>query len=264
MSFPSEDQLDEAGLRVDVDGPVLTVTLNRPDVRNAQTPSMWRALAAIGDGLDAEIRVAVVRGAGPTFSAGLDRQMMTPDGAAGEPTFPEIAAMADADADAVVERFQAGFGWWRRPEIVSIAAVQGAAVGAGFQLALACDLRIIADDARFCMREPALGLVPDLGGTKPLVEAVGYARAMELCATARWMDADEAVATGLATACVAGDQLNATVADLVAAVTAAPAAAVRATKALLVDAADRTYDEQCRAERVAQLARLRELATLLS
>jgi enoyl-CoA hydratase/carnithine racemase len=263
MSFPSDKQLDEAGLRVDVDGPVLTVTLNRPDARNAQTPAMWRALAAIGDALDAEIRVAVVKGVGSTFSAGLDRQMMTPDGIAGEPTFPEMAAMTDADADALIERFQAGFGWWRRPEIVSVAVVQGAAVGAGFQLALACDLRIIANDARFCMREPALGLVPDLGGTKPLVEAVGYARAMELCATARWMDADEAVATGLATASVAGDQLDATVADLVAALTAAPAGAVRATKALLVDAADRTYDEQLREERVAQLGRLRELANLL-
>jgi enoyl-CoA hydratase/carnithine racemase len=263
MSFPSDEQLAAAGLRVDVDGSVLTVTLNRPDVRNAQTPAMWRALAAIGDGLDDDIRVSIVKGVGPTFSAGLDRRMMTPEGIAGEPTFPEIAAMADADADALIERFQAGFGWWRRPEIVSIAAVQGAAVGAGFQLALACDLRIIADDARFCMREPALGLVPDLGGTKPLVEAVGYARAMELCATARWMDADEAVATGLATACVPGDELDATVADLVAALTAAPAGAVRATKALLVDAADRTYEEQLRAERAAQIVRLRDLATLL-
>jgi enoyl-CoA hydratase/carnithine racemase len=188
---------------------------------------------------------------------------MTPDGIAGEPTFPEIAAMSDADADALIERFQAGFGWWRRPEIVSIAAVQGAAVGAGFQLALACDLRIIADDARFCMREPSLGLVPDLGGTKPLVEAVGYARALELCATARWMDAGEAISSGLATACVARDQLDATIADLVAALTAAPVGAVRATKALLAGAADRTYEDQLRAERTAQLGRLRELATLL-
>src|SRR5262245_27012639 len=123
MPFPSDDDLAEAGLRVDVDGPVLTVTLNRPDVRNAQTPATWRALAAIGDGLDADIRVAIVNGVGPTFSAGLDRRMMTPDGIAGEPSFSEIASMADPDADALIERFQAGFAWWRRPEIVSIAAV---------------------------------------------------------------------------------------------------------------------------------------------
>ena len=56
-------------------------------------------------------------------------------------------------------------------------------MGAGFQLALACDLRVVADDARFAMRETSLGLVPDLGGTQPLVEAVGYSRALEICVT---------------------------------------------------------------------------------
>ena len=71
------------------------------------------------------------------------------------------------------------------PSIVSIAAVQGHAIGAGFQLALACDLRILADDAKLCMKEPALGLVPDLTGTKPLVDIVGLPRAIELCLTAR-------------------------------------------------------------------------------
>ena len=75
-------------------------------------------------------------------------------------------------------------------------------MGAGFQLALACDLRVAADDARFCMREPALGLVPDLAGTKPLVELVGYARALEMCATARWVAAAEAARIGLVDAVV--------------------------------------------------------------
>jgi enoyl-CoA hydratase/carnithine racemase len=263
MPYPTADELDRAGLRLEVEGPVLTVTLSRPEVRNAQTPAMWRALAAIGASVRPEVRVAVVRGDGPTFSAGLDRQMTTPDGIAGEPTFPQIAAMPDAEALGVIERFQAAFAWWRRPDLISVAVVQGAAVGAGFQLALACDLRVIADDARFCIREPALGLVPDLGGTKPLVETVGYARALEICATGRWVDAHEAAETGLATLRVAIDELDATVADLTAALTVAPAAAVRATKALLVEAADRPYDAQLRAEREAQLTRLRDLADLL-
>ncbi len=61
--------------------------------------------------------------------------------------------------------FQEAFTWWRRPDLVTVAAVQGHAVGAGFQLALACDLRVVADDAQFAMREPSLGLVPDLVGT---------------------------------------------------------------------------------------------------
>jgi len=260
MPYLTTERLDAAGLRLDAAGPVLTITLNRPDVRNAQTPAMWRALAAIGSAVDGDIRVVVLRGAGPSFSAGLDRRMMTPEGIDGERNLPEIAALPDDVALAQIGAYQEAFTWWRRPEILSVAAVQGAAVGAGFQLALACDLRVIADDARFCMREPALGLVPDLGGTKPLVEAVGYARALEICATGRWVDAHEAVDSGLATVGVQAPELDGAVSDLVAALTVAPVAAVRATKALLRDAAGRSYAAQLDAERRAQLGRLRDLA----
>ena len=77
---------------------------------------------------------------------------------------------------------------------MSIAAVQGHAIGAGFQLALACDLRVVADDVQFAMRETSLGLVPDLTGTHPLVGLVGYARALEICVTGRFVHAEEAVA----------------------------------------------------------------------
>ena len=260
MPYPTAQQLDEAGLRIDADGPILTITLDRPDVRNAQTPGMWRALAAIGEAIDSDVRVVVVvRGEVAAFSAGLDRRMMTPEGIAGERTFGEIAALSDDEALAQIATFQSAFSWWRRPEILTLAAVQGAAVGAGFQLALACDLRVIAEDARFCMREPTLGLVPDLGGTKPLVEILGYARALEVCVTGRWIEAREAVESGLATVCVPPDQLDGTVSDLVAALAVAPVGAVRATKALLIGAAERTYDAQLDAERRAQLARLRDL-----
>jgi len=119
---------------------------------------------------------------------------------------------------------------------------------------------VLADDARLCMREPSLGLVPDLGGTQPLVELVGYSRALEICATGRWVDAAEAAELGLATAVVAGDELDATVADLVAALTMPPHGAVTATKQLLRDAASQGRDQQLRAERRAQLDRLRRLA----
>ena len=136
---------------------------------------------------------------------------------------------------------------------MSIAAVQGHAVGAGFQLALACDLRVLADDVQLAMRETSLGLVPDLGGTQPLVDAVGYARALEICATGRWVGAEEAAATGLATARrTAGRRSTRPPRDLVAALLAAPAGAVRATKALLRDAGSRSYDDQRAAERAAQ------------
>jgi enoyl-CoA hydratase/carnithine racemase len=143
---------------------------------------------------------------------------------------------------------------------VSIAAVQGSAVGAGFQLALACDIRIAADDARFAMREPALGLVPDLGGTAALVDAVGFARAVEICATARWVDAAEAERIGLVQAVVPPTELAAAVDTLAEAVLANPPGAVRATRALLATAASRDRPEQRAAERSAQGDRLRALA----
>ena len=130
------------------------------------------------------------------------------------------------------------------------------------QLALACDLRVLADDAQLCMKESALGLVPDLTGTKPLVEAVGYARALEICSTARMVDSTEAVAIGLASVAVPAADLDATVHDLVGALTAALPGAVREIKALLQGASGRDLDEQRRFEREAQVRRFRELASL--
>jgi len=161
---------------------------------------------------------------------------------------------------ATIDDYQRGFTWLRDPSFVSIAAVQGYAVGAGFQLALACDLRVLTDDAQLCMKEAALGLVADLTGTKPLVEAVGYSRALEICATARMVGAEEAVRIGIALTAVTTDQLAATVAHLVESLTAPMAGAVRETKALLQTAAALPLDEQRRLEREAQGRRFREVA----
>ncbi|MFF3148494.1 enoyl-CoA hydratase/isomerase family protein, partial [Streptomyces sp. NPDC057927] len=128
--------------------------------------------------------------------------------------------------------------------------------------ALACDLRVVADDVQFAMRETSLGLVPDLTGTHPLVSLVGYARALEICATGRFVSAEEAERTGLANLAVPLDQLGDAVRDLAAAVLAAPRDAVVETKALLRGAQERTYEEQRVAERAAQARRLRDLAGL--
>jgi enoyl-CoA hydratase/carnithine racemase len=162
----------------------------------------------------------------------------------------------------VLASYQAGFSWLRRPDLVSVAAVQGHAVGAGFQLALACDLRVLVDDAVLAMAETGLGLVPDLTGTRPLVELVGVARATEICLTGRWLGAAEAERLGLANLVVPRAELDAAVADLVAAVLAAPRDAVVETKALLAGARDRDAVSQAAAERAAQGRRLRDLAGL--
>ncbi|KUN38889.1 enoyl-CoA hydratase/isomerase family protein [Streptomyces longwoodensis] len=258
----SDPLLDQDGVRLTVDDALATVTLANPAKRNAQSPAMWRALAEAGRLLPGAVRVVVLRGEGKSFSAGLDRQMFTPEGIEGEPSFIDLARSGDAELDAAIARFQEGFTWWRRSDLVSIAAVQGHAIGAGFQLALACDLRVVADDVQFAMRETGLGLVPDLTGTHPLVSLVGYGRAVEMCLTGRFVQAAEAVSTGLANIAVPVDQLDATVTELASAILAAPRDAVIETKALLQGAADRTYDEQRAAERAAQSRRLRDLAGL--
>ncbi|AZQ33855.1 MULTISPECIES: enoyl-CoA hydratase/isomerase family protein [Streptomyces] len=254
--------LDKNGVRLTVDGAIATVTLTNPAKRNAQSPAMWRTLAEAGRALPGSVRVVVLRGEGQSFSAGLDRQMFTPDGIEGEPSFIDLARSSDGELDAAIAEFQEGFTWWRRNDIVSIAAVQGHAIGAGFQLALACDVRVVADDVQFAMRETSLGLVPDLTGTHPLVGLVGYGRALEICVTGRFVLAEEAVSSGLANLAVPAEQLDDAVRDLAGAIVAAPRDAVIETKALLRGAVDRVYDEQRGAERAAQARRLRDLAGL--
>ncbi|MFJ4846158.1 MULTISPECIES: enoyl-CoA hydratase/isomerase family protein [unclassified Streptomyces] len=252
--------LERDGVRLTADDSVATVTLCNPAKRNAQSPALWRALEEAGRLLPGNVRVVVLRAEGVSFSAGLDRQAFTPEGFDGEPSFIDLARASGGELDATIAEYQSAFTWWRRNDIVTIAVVQGHAIGAGFQLALACDLRVVADDVQFAMRETALGLVPDLAGTKPLTELVGYARALEICATGRFVGADEAVRTGLANIAVAADALDATVQDLAAALLASPRDAVIETKALLREASGRTYEEQRTAERAAQGRRLRDLA----
>jgi enoyl-CoA hydratase/carnithine racemase len=228
-------------------------------VLNAQTPAMWTELADISRKLPGDVRVVIVRGAGRAFSAGLDLSVARGQG---DSSLADLAHLSPQSCAERIAGFQAGFTWLRNPSLVTIAAVQGHAIGAGFQLALNCDMRVLADDARFSMAEVTLGLVPDLGGTKRLTELVGPSRALEICVTGRRISADEADRLGLATAVVPGDQLDAAVADLTAAVLAGQPGAVAEIKALIAGASGRSYADQDRAEREAQTRRLRELAGL--
>jgi len=253
--------LQRGGLALDVDGPRATITLARPEVLNAQTPHTWEALRAIGESLADEVRVVVVRGSGRAFSAGLDKRFFAAAEVDGQPGITGIAALPDEEADATIAAFQAGFSWLRDPFRLTVAAVQGHAIGAGFQLALACDLRVVADDVQFCMAETTLGIVPDLGGTYPLVHAVGYARAVEICLSGRRVGADEAVAIGLALRAVPAAELDAAVDAGVAALLAGPPKAAAETLGLLAGVAEGADPAAAlAAERAAQLRRLRSLA----
>jgi enoyl-CoA hydratase/carnithine racemase len=180
--------------------------------------------------------------------------MFSAEGVPGED--PPLSA-ADPAFERSVAAWQEGYLWLRDPGIVSVAAVQGHAIGAGFQLALACDLRILADDAKLCMKEPALGLVPDLTGTKSLTDLVGVSRALELCLTSRTVSAAEAYALRLAELVVPAADLDAAVADLTAALLTVEPAVARAVKELLQQAPLNTLEQQAAAERQAQAALLR-------
>lgn len=205
-------------------------------------------LARVARGLPVETRAVVLAGQGPAFSAGLDRRLFTPAGlveqfgaGGGE------AAIADRIAG-----FQEAFTAWREVPALVVAAVQGHAIGAGFQLALAADLRIVADDVSFCMGEILVGLVPDLGGIGRLVDLIGTDRALEVCLTGRRIGAAEAVALGLATVAVPAAELDGTVSDLLEAVLSADATAVAELLPLVRGASTRSRDEQLAAEREAQ------------
>ena len=257
------DLLERGGVTLALHPDRAVVTLSRPEVLNAQTPDTWTALRAVGETLPAEVRAVIVRGAGRAFSAGLDRRMFAPGGhddVDGGTSLAALAAMPPAAAEDMIAGFQAGFSWLRDPARLTVAAVQGHAIGAGFQLALACDLRVVAEDVAFSMAETGLGLVPDLGGTHPLVHAVGYARAVEICLSGRRVGAEEAVAIGLATRAVPAAELPAATDELVDGLLAAPAGAVRETLALLAGvAAGADPAAALAAERAAQVRRLRAL-----
>jgi enoyl-CoA hydratase/carnithine racemase len=247
---------------------------------------MWAALREFARELPGDVRVVVVRGEGRAFSAGLDLSMvgaLTSGGGAsggaaadgngtagpaaggGETpapggSFTDLVTLPPEQAQERIAFYQEGFSWLRRPDLITIAAVHGHAIGAGFQLALACDFRVASDDATFTMAEVKLGLVPDLTGSKRLVELVGYARALEICVTGRRVPAAEAERIGLANLVVGRADLDAAVADLAAAVLAGPRDAVVEIKALIAAASGRDFAAQEAAERAAQVRRLRDLA----
>ena len=248
-------------VRIERIGDVVHVTLCNPEARNAQTPATWRRLASVPELLTPEIRAVVLRGEGASFSAGLDRRMLTPEGVPGEESLLSLATYDERQIDEFITRAQAAFAWWHRVPQVTVALVQGHAIGAGFQLALACDVMIVADDAKLAMRETSLGLVPDLAGTAPLVSRVGYSRAFEICARGRYVEADEAVRIGLAVAAVPVAEWDAYLADFMAPILAALPGAVAELKHLL-SGADTATDQLAR-ERAAQARRLAELRALL-
>lgn len=243
-------------IRVEHQGPRLDVILDNPTRLNSQTAATWRSLAAIGKEPPAGVRVIVLRGEGTSFSSGLDKAVFAGEA---EPNLASMARLSEHDFDAAVASFQEGFTIWRQTPAIVIAAVRGYAIGAGFQLALAADMRIVSSTAQFSMREPSLGMVPDLAGTEPLLDLVGYSKALEICVTGRMVSAQEAESLGIASLCVADEQLESSVDDAVAAILASPENAVVATKKLLASKVNAERDTQRALERKFQRDLFKEM-----
>jgi len=117
--------LELGGLAFEENGLVATITLNRPETKNSQTPATWHALRIIGASLDPAVRVVVVQAAGDSFSSGLDRRMLSPEGLPGETSVMQLLDMPDPEMAESIATWQEGFTWLRRPEIVTVASVRG-------------------------------------------------------------------------------------------------------------------------------------------
>lgn len=237
------------------DGPVRTITLNRPDRHNAQTPGMWADLAAAGRALcaDPEVRCVLLTGAGPSFSSGIDLDEMR----RAEGFLPRLAAHPPGDPDPMlpaIAEAQDAVRWMPRAPFPVVAAVHGAAMGAGAQLALAADVRLMAEDARLAVMEVVHGLLPDLGATWSLPRLVGRERALDLILTGRRFSGTDAVALGLALRAVPADELAGVAQEYAATLAAAPRVASAYVKAA-VDESD--LDANHRLTAVGQAACIR-------
>ena len=184
------------GLRVDVDGPVATITLDRPEALNALTVPIKVALREALERLavDRAVRAVILTGAGRAFCAGQDlAERERPD-----------AAPLDVE---LRERYNPIILALRAMGQPVIAAVNGVAAGAGASIAFACDLRIAAEDARFVLAFGRIGLVPDSGATWFLPRLVGQARAAELALVGDPITAQEALRIGLVSRVVPNGEL---------------------------------------------------------
>ncbi|MEO9175336.1 MAG: enoyl-CoA hydratase-related protein [Gaiellales bacterium] len=211
---------DEPTVVVERAGAVATVRLNRPAAANALTREARSELArALRDtGRDPAVRCIVLAGAGRHFCAGQDLR---------EEGGLDDAAAVIRDGYAPIIR-----GITDSPKPV-LAAVNGAAAGAGAALMLACDMRILADDATVVMAFSSIALVPDSGASWFLARQVGYQRAFELCATGRRVPADEALAIGLCERVVPAADLAGEAAALAETLAGRPPLALGFTKRLL-------------------------------
>jgi 2-(1,2-epoxy-1,2-dihydrophenyl)acetyl-CoA isomerase len=221
------------------DGPVQTITLNRPDVLNALDRATHEALAAALEGAGRpQVRAVILTGAGRGFCVGQD--------------VSQFPADADAVGDLLRRYFNPAVRALRELQKPVIAAVNGPAAGAGLALALACDLRVASDAASLVPAFLGIGLVPDSGLTHTLPRLIGPAAAFDWLVSGRKIAADEALRLGLVDRVVTATELGPTAAELAADLAARPTAAIGLTKRLIERSAALTLEDQLEEEARAQ------------
>jgi 2-(1,2-epoxy-1,2-dihydrophenyl)acetyl-CoA isomerase len=214
------------------DRAVLTIALNRPEAYNAFTRELQAELyeALTGEAGAPDVRAVVVTGTGKAFCSGQDIR--------------EFRALSGSIGDALEETYHPNVRALRALEKPVIAAVNGAAAGAGLSLAAACDVRVASDAAVFVPGFVGIGLVPDSGGTWFLHRLLGFARAFEWMSSNRRLSAEEALDWGLVSEVIPAESFEARVAELAATWAALPTRAVAATKRLFDRAYSASLEEQ--------------------
>ena len=225
------------------DNGILLMTLNRPDKLNAtnkrlhwELTQVWRVIDE-----DPKTKVAVVTGKGRAFSAGGDLDFIQARAEAGRADAGGRARGRNREA---MRTFYGLFLAVRELHCPSIAAIHGAAVGAGLCVALACDLRVAARDARLSLNFVRLGIHPGMGATWTLPRLVGAAHAADLLLSGRTIDGEEAARMGLVNRCVERDAVLVEARALAGELAAGAPAAVRGTRAALARAPHVSLEDQ--------------------
>lgn len=227
--------------KVEIDEGVATVTIDRPERKNAldhahqaEFPDVFYRLQD-----DTAVRAVVLTGGGDDFCSGADVKGMQTDGSIAD-SFVRIQTL---------HRFMTALTNIERPVI---AAVRGVAVGVGWSLALACDYVIAASDARFQFAFRHIGLAPDGGATKLLIQNLGVLRAKELIYSGRFVSGTEAHALGLATEVLPSDEVLARAQALAREFASAPSLALVMAKRQFASAQSQTYAEALSLEKTMQ------------
>jgi enoyl-CoA hydratase/carnithine racemase len=224
-----------------IDGPIATITLNRPAAFNSIDLSIAKRLEQLGAEVEAnkEIRVLVIRGEGRAFSAGGDLQ--TIGAAAATDTIAPVVGELLKHYHAFIEAVR------RMPKIV-LSSVHGSAAGAGMGLAFVTDLCIAAEDARFTPAYAKIGVSPDGGSTVGMVDTVGTRRALQIFLAEDSFSAQQAQNWGLVAKVVPATELKAATRELALRLAQNPPAAISGTKSLVYQAATTPTRQQLDAE----------------